>query len=292
MGYKDSQRNKSANRSEYKREYYLRNSPSRLCRDCGVGIGRYARRCPTCKAERRRPARYCQNCGCPVGKNLKWCHPCDARAKKERADARAARKRATVFPCVKCGRHRTGAAKSPVCRQCHIATGRLEAQCPKCGDIFRVWPRGASNRRKYCSKPECSPVRVARKKRPDRTPIACQWCAAAFTPRTLSQMFCGRLCQNNYKSRRRRFRERGLTPKPVSAATLQAQGINTCGICGDPVDASLKYPHVMSGTTDHIVPLSLGGSNDKSNLQLAHAQCNMRKGNRFNLDPIEAGIEA
>ena len=34
---------------------------------------------------------------------------------------------------------------------------------------------------------------------------------------------------------------------------------NTCGICGHPVDFSLKAPHPMSAQIDHIIPIAKGG---------------------------------
>ena len=46
-----------------------------------------------------------------------------------------------------------------------------------------------------------------------------------------------------------------------------------CGICGMPVDKSLKYPHPMSPSVDHIIPCARGGSDDLDNLQLAHRKC-------------------
>ena len=50
-----------------------------------------------------------------------------------------------------------------------------------------------------------------------------------------------------------------------------------CGICGMPVDKSLKYPHPMSPTVDHIIPCNKGGGDDLDNLQLAHRKCNRMK---------------
>ena len=44
-----------------------------------------------------------------------------------------------------------------------------------------------------------------------------------------------------------------------------------CGICGRPVDKSLRWPHPLSPTVDHIIPINKGGHpSDLSNLQLAH----------------------
>ena len=57
---------------------------------------------------------------------------------------------------------------------------------------------------------------------------------------------------------------------------------NTCGICGKPVDKSLKWPHPMCATIDHIVPVSRGGHpSDIDNLQLAHWCCNRAKANEI-----------
>ncbi|MCB5934481.1 HNH endonuclease [Caldibacillus thermoamylovorans] len=57
---------------------------------------------------------------------------------------------------------------------------------------------------------------------------------------------------------------------------------NTCGICGHPVDFSLKPPHPMSATIDHIIPIAKGGHpSDISNLQLAHWTCNRQKSDKI-----------
>lgn len=57
---------------------------------------------------------------------------------------------------------------------------------------------------------------------------------------------------------------------------------NTCGICGHPVDFSLKPPHPMSPTIDHIIPIAKGGHpSDIDNLQLAHWTCNRQKSDKI-----------
>jgi len=58
-----------------------------------------------------------------------------------------------------------------------------------------------------------------------------------------------------------------------------------CAICGKPVDKTLKAPHPMSATVDHIVPISKGGHpSDISNLQLAHRVCNRAKSDKVGFE--------
>lgn len=65
---------------------------------------------------------------------------------------------------------------------------------------------------------------------------------------------------------------------------------DVCGICGQPVDHSLKYPHPMSATVDHIIPVSKGGHpTDINNLQLAHRSCNRQKSDKIIEKPTEKG---
>ena len=63
---------------------------------------------------------------------------------------------------------------------------------------------------------------------------------------------------------------------------------NTCGICGKPVDFSLKYPDPLSATVDHIIPVSKNGHpSEISNLQLAHFSCNRQKSDKLFNTPKE-----
>jgi hypothetical protein len=51
-----------------------------------------------------------------------------------------------------------------------------------------------------------------------------------------------------------------------------------CGICGKGVVQALVYPHPYSPSIDHIVPVSMGGSNRRDNVRLAHLMCNVERG--------------
>lgn len=70
---------------------------------------------------------------------------------------------------------------------------------------------------------------------------------------------------------------------------------NTCGICGKPVDFSIKTPDPMSAVIDHIIPVNgpggvQGHPSDISNLQLAHWGCNRQKSNKIFKNPSEPRI--
>ena len=57
---------------------------------------------------------------------------------------------------------------------------------------------------------------------------------------------------------------------------------NIRGICGKPVDKSLKYGDPMAPTIDHIIPVAKGGHpSDISNLQLTHWTCNRQKSDKI-----------
>ena len=52
-----------------------------------------------------------------------------------------------------------------------------------------------------------------------------------------------------------------------------------CWLCRRPVDRSLAGQEVPGAPTrDHVVPASLGGSNARHNLRLAHRRCNIARG--------------
>lgn len=74
--------------------------------------------------------------------------------------------------------------------------------------------------------------------------------------------------RNANGARRRRLRARILREETI------------CGICGQPVDKTLRTPDPGSPEVDEIVPVSLGGDPlDRANCRLAHRICNVRRGN-------------
>jgi len=51
-----------------------------------------------------------------------------------------------------------------------------------------------------------------------------------------------------------------------------------CGICGKKVNRKLKFPHRLSATLDHIIPLARDGAHTYDNVECAHLSCNSSKG--------------
>lgn len=95
--------------------------------------------------------------------------------------------------------------------------------------------------------------------------------------------------RNNSPSRTDRQSGQRATFEKNKKKILMSQDI--CGICGQPVDKNLKWPHPFSATVDHIIPVSKGGHpSDIENLQLAHNRCNRLKSD--NLMRIEPTGEA
>ena len=57
---------------------------------------------------------------------------------------------------------------------------------------------------------------------------------------------------------------------------------SVCGICGKPVDKTIRYPNPLAPCVDHIIPIDRGGHpSAMENLQLAHWICNRQKGNKL-----------
>lgn len=79
-------------------------------------------------------------------------------------------------------------------------------------------------------------------------------------------------------SSRRRARQRATQVGRIDLEALWVASAGACGLCGEDVDRSLKYPDPLSRSLDHVIPLARGGAHSQDNLQWTHLVCNVRKG--------------
>lgn len=71
----------------------------------------------------------------------------------------------------------------------------------------------------------------------------------------------------------RHSRSRKYFVRTRYAEMVSKQPLVCCPLCGMPM-------HITEVSIDHIVPISKGGTNDRSNLQLTHVWCNLEKGDK------------
>ncbi len=75
--------------------------------------------------------------------------------------------------------------------------------------------------------------------------------------------------------RRHRARKKNATVEKFPALEIYERDKWICQLCKIKVNKLLKYPNPFSPSLDHIIPLSLGGTHERKNVQLAHLGCNM-----------------
>lgn len=158
-----------------------------------------------------------------------------------------------------------------VYRMQYNATGRPEEACQRCGG--NLPPKHS----KFCSELCRYP--------PTGATIDCVVCHSTFT-RTSSSLGCSLACR--LELRRERYRRKNRRRRafknasPVGEAYTLAEIIerdgSRCHLCGLKVNAALSGMNPKGPTIDHLVPLSAGGHDCRSNVALAHRRCNVVRG--------------
>lgn len=116
-------------------------------------------------------------------------------------------------------------------------------------------------------------------------PVVCRKCGVSFVPeyRDKRSVFCSVTCAKHYANKHGKYKRKamilGAYVAPVSATMIYQRDHGICQLCGRKVRVNAKWPNMMCASLDHIIPLSMGGSHEPKNVQLAHFLCNMRKSN-------------
>jgi hypothetical protein len=79
---------------------------------------------------------------------------------------------------------------------------------------------------------------------------------------------------------RRRAVEYGADSERFSSLEIFERDRWICGLCKKRVDRRLAHPNTMSASLDHKLPIAVGGSHTRANVQLAHLTCNLQKRHR------------
>lgn len=154
--------------------------------------------------------------------------------------------------------------------------------CAKCGKLtWRCGKRHKQPAERRCR--DCGWAGLRPTKVKPKPPRACDRCGCdiATRPRAKFCTPCARqkeIERYRDKCRRRRATVRGLPSEPYTTEEIAARDDFRCGICSLPVDMTLKAPDFGSPSIDHKVPIAAGGADTKANVQLAHLNCNARKG--------------
>lgn len=85
--------------------------------------------------------------------------------------------------------------------------------------------------------------------------------------------------------RRRAERLKNARRAPIDREAIFERDGWLCGICGEQVERH-------HASLDHIVPISLGGAHEPSNVRLAHSLCNSRRGDGIRHPGVRRAGEA
>lgn len=113
----------------------------------------------------------------------------------------------------------------------------------------------------------------------------CKYCQVWKLTRAKNKIN-GLSCLNCQKRRekendaRKNHRRRAAGELFMTVQSLAERDGSKCNICLKPVNMSKSGLDPLGPTIDHLLPVSKGGTNDSTNLALAHRRCNTARGNR------------
>jgi 5-methylcytosine-specific restriction endonuclease McrA len=91
----------------------------------------------------------------------------------------------------------------------------------------------------------------------------------------------------NEAEHRRRARKMGGGSERIDRLAVWERDRGHCWICERRIDAELTFPHPLSPSIDHVIPLNRGGGHVMSNVAMSHLRCNISKQDKI-LDRVPA----
>lgn len=231
------------------------------------------------------------SCGVPIppkqpgkpGLQARWCsRPCwqkdaDTRRKMRRDEALAARKCPTCDGSVPLDLPAHALYCSGLCKRLARRKEPEQVTCA-CGVIFTSNRQGAKHcstacqRRagrdhpsKICASTDCD--------KPVRAKGLCNYCYR----KDRGERRAWTDARRDSYHRRRALKAETSTGRPVLLSDISERDGNRCHLCRKAVPDKV-WPHPLSPSLDHVIPLSRGGIHDPDNVKLAHLRCNVEKG--------------
>ncbi len=218
-------------------------------------------------------------------KRIKTCSPecASARIRANSMATNVKRRTYTELVCQECGKtfrfqpSQKNAGKF-CSRKCHHATlaregkpeKRKERKCKQCGVVLQWGHVG-----QYCSK-----ICKYEAYQYNMVECTCSVCGKTYVGAKHSKRCGADRCQKDYqneKEGRRKAMKRANAVGKVDLLYIRIRDGNRCGICNKMIQFSKPWPHPLSPSYDHIIPLSKGGEHSNRNLRLTHLRCNMAK---------------
>lgn len=296
-------------------KYFEQHGPGRTQLFCTPACCDEWRHNPDNYSENRMHTYICKNCGkeyetafkcrdtcCSRECGWQWNHKCGEIRRAMSID---------VINCPSCEKVFTGLQGDIFCSEECKEKGYLHS-CEICGTEFY----GQSNS-KYCSD-KCARIAIRRSQRQKAKEegrnsgrvetLVCKYCGKTFKKKVHNGIpeFCSKTCSRAHwreenpdkvaqmKARNRQTRRaRKYNNGPVDNITpidVFNRDKWICGICGQKVNPLLEYPHELSPSLDHIIPLAEGGTHTWDNVQLAHFICNSVKGANTEEAPYEDSL--
>lgn len=249
--------------------------PNKICAICNGQVS---------QSGRGRPRLYCSvNCKRKASASMRRpnCEPWMPKAR----------------PCATCGQNFLPFSSrnkfcSAVCREVqygsrHKLAAHYERSCQNCQSTFSTH----YSRKRFCST-KCRQEMGNKRKRASYFDEGvegrcfvyfrkCLDCGIDICIKRPSNGFC-LVCikaRRSWHDARKNHKRRGAGPIEVSRNDLIRLRGKRCHICRKVIDLKLSGMHPMGFTIDHLLPVSKGGTNDLSNLDVAHRQCNIARGN-------------
>lgn len=167
----------------------------------------------------------------------------------------------------------------------------LTGPCVKCGgQLVEWWTLGGYGHTKrrccyVCYLTECAD-RAKRRSRPvttkKRTVASCNNCGSNFVRTKTRRVACTDQCSKQLQLeawRRKNMRRRTANVgESYTIRELRERDGDRCHLCNKPINFDLPGNDPRGPHIDHLVPLSDGGADCKTNVKMAHARCNLSRG--------------